>query len=108
MFLPDPTSFELTEESMKARLTKISELNNDKFISSGFPPRICTLIVEELCNKLRFASKVLDIGCGKGFVGEYLKACGFLHITGMDCSKSLLQVAKAKKVYEKLEKVVIG
>lgn len=51
---------------------------------------------------------VLDVGCGKGHVGEYLKHDGFLHITGMDCSKNLLQLAEQKKAYEKLERVAIG
>ena len=35
--------------------------------------------------------RILDVGCGKGYVGEYLKADGFFRITGMDCSKNLLK-----------------
>jgi len=34
--------------------------------------------------------KILDIGCGKGYVGEYLKQDGFANINGIDCSKNLL------------------
>jgi len=79
-------------------------------VSSGFPPKICTLILKEISspslNKLK--CQVLDVGCGKGEVGEYLKQDGFLHISGMDCSKSLLEIAKQKKIYEKLERVAIG
>lgn len=53
-------------------------------------------------------SKILDLGCGKGYVGEYLRKDGFAHITGIDCSKNLLQIAESKKVYQKLEKIAIG
>lgn len=52
--------------------------------------------------------KILDLGCGKGYVGEYLKADGFLHITGFDCSRSLLNTAKATNCYEMLHKGVFG
>lgn len=52
--------------------------------------------------------QILDLGCGKGYVGEYLKNDGFLHITGLDCSRSLLQVAKETRCYESLEKGVFG
>lgn len=52
--------------------------------------------------------KILDIGCGKGHLGEYLRQDGFCNITGIDCSKNLLQIAEQKKSYQKLEKVAIG
>lgn len=53
-------------------------------------------------------AQILDIGCGKGHVGEYLKNDGFMHISGMDCSKNLLQLAEKKKAYEKLERIALG
>ena len=52
--------------------------------------------------------KILDIGCGKGYLGEYLRQDGFCNINGIDCSKNLLQIAENKKAYTKLEKVAIG
>lgn len=57
-------------------------------------------------NKLK--CKVLDVGCGKGHVGEYLKQDGFLHVKGIDCSKTLLEAAQQTKAYEKLDKLVMG
>lgn len=41
-------------------------------------------------------------------MGEYLRQDGYAHITGIDCSKNLLQIAESKKAYEKLEKLAIG
>ena len=52
--------------------------------------------------------QILDIGCGKGHLGEYLRQDGFCNITGIDCSKNLLQIAENKKAYHKLEKVAIS
>jgi len=37
-----------------------------------------------------------------------LRQDGFCNITGIDCSKNLLQIAQSKKAYSKLEKVAIG
>ena len=36
---------------------------------------------------------VLEIGCGKGFAGEYLKEEGFHNVYGIDCSYNLLSIA---------------
>lgn len=81
----------------------------DQYTSSGFPPKICTLIMKELAGEdKKLRAQILDVGCGKGYVGEYLKHDGFMHISGLDCSKNLLQIAEQKKVYERLDKVAIG
>ena len=51
---------------------------------------------------------ILDVGCGMGSVGEYLKQDGFLNISGIDCSKNLIKIAEEKKIYQKLDKIVMG
>ena len=65
-------------------------------------------MMSKLCTLNRHKCQILDVGCGKGFVGEYLKLDGFFRISGMDCSKNLLKIAKDKKVYENLERIVFG
>ena len=64
----------------------------EQYASSGFPPKICTLMLKELskCKTNQLKKKILDIGCGKGYVGEYLRQDGFCNINGIDCSKNLL------------------
>ena len=52
--------------------------------------------------------KVLEMGCGKGFVAGYLKAEGFHNVSGVDCSNNLLQIAKSKNTYQNLERMVVG
>jgi len=89
-----PPEVELNSETMQGCLQELSGKYSDQYTSSGFPPKICTLILKELIKSNKLKCQILDIGCGKGYVGEYLKSDGFLHITGLDCSRSLLQVAK--------------
>ena len=52
--------------------------------------------------------KVLEMGCGKGFVAGYLKAEGFHNVSGVDCSNNLIQIAKSKNTYIHLERMVVG
>jgi len=76
---------------MKHSLKTLSGNYSEQYASSGFPPKVCSLIMKELAgNANKLTARVLDIGCGKGHVAEYLKTDGFQHITGWDCSKNLL------------------
>jgi len=47
-------------------------------------------MVSKLCNTNKLTTTILDVGCGTGYVGEYLRKDGFILITGMDYSKKLL------------------
>lgn len=103
-----PPEVELNSETMQGCLQELSGKYSEQYTSSGFPPKICTLILKELIKTNKLKCQILDIGCGKGYVGEYLKADGFLHIHGLDCSRSLLSVAKKSGNYEMLHKGVFG
>lgn len=50
----------------------------------------------------RFRS-VLDLGCGTGLMGPYVRAAAD-HLAGMDLSEAMLQKAMEKQVYDTLEK----
>lgn len=93
---------------MKESLELLSGNYVEQYTSAGFPPKICTLLMKELSDISKLKCQVLDVGCGKGHVGEYLKNDGYLHITGLDCSKSLLEIAKEKKAYENLVRAAVG
>jgi len=99
---------EFTEDTMKFGLENISEKYKNQYMSAGFPPKICTLFIEKLNSLNRLKCQILDVGCGKGHAGELLKSMGFFRLTGMDVSNSLLQIAREKKCYETLEKVMFG
>jgi len=61
-------------------------------------------MVSQLCNTNKLTTKILDIGCGKGYVGEYLRNDGYQYIIGMDYSKKMLDVAATNKAYKSLER----
>lgn len=86
----------------------ISSKYEDQYISAGFPPKICSDMITKLCNMNRMKCKVLEMGCGKGFVAGYLKAEGFHNVSGVDCSNNLIQIAAGKNQYSHLERMVVG
>jgi predicted TPR repeat methyltransferase len=51
---------------------------------------------------LKKSSKILDAGCGTGYVAEVLKVLRYNNIVGIDYSKDMLRVARSKKIYKKL------
>lgn len=82
-----------SETTLKGNLDSHSEGYEDQFIKAGFPPKICSQLVANLCRDNPFHTEVLEIGCGKGFAGEYLKEEGFHNVYGIDCSYNLLSIA---------------
>ena len=57
-----------------------------------------------LTNKLRLKKtiKILDAGCGTGYVAEGLSKLNYKNITGIDFSEEMLTIARSKKIYKKL------
>lgn len=45
--------------------------------------------------------KIIDVGCGTGLVGTYLKAEGYNNFDGLDISDEMLEIAR-KRGYQKL------
>jgi len=50
----------------------------------------------------------LDMGCGTGLVGQYLKERGFEHIVGVDASRGMLDKAAEKNAYTELKELFLG
>lgn len=93
---------------MKSGLTNISEKYKDQYLNAGFPPKICTQFIQKLNTYNRLKCQIFDVGCGKGPVGEILKADGFFRLSAVDCSKSLLDAARQKNIYEHLGQCAFG
>jgi len=51
---------------------------------------------------------VLDAGAGTGLMGEILSILGFGELVGIDMSDGMLEMARRKSVYSKLENMVLG
>jgi len=45
-------------------------------------------------------SRIIDVGCGTGLVGQELRKAGFQHIDGLDISREMLKKAFEKDVYD--------
>ena len=65
-------------------------------------------MVNDLFTGSKLKVDVLDIGCGKGNVGQYLRDVGFKRIYGIDSSRNLLKQADERKNYLGLERFVFG
>jgi len=63
---------------------------------------------EALARFAKADAKVLDAGAGTGLVGVELKKLGFKHITAIDISTGMLNVAKETGAYEDLKREVLG
>ena len=48
------------------------------------------------------SARIIDIGCGTGFVGEALRGHGYSCIDGADFAKPMLDEARTKGVYQEL------
>lgn len=48
------------------------------------------------------AAKIADIGAGTGMVGEALQQLGYTHLTAIDFSPQMLEVAKSKNIYKNI------
>jgi predicted TPR repeat methyltransferase len=65
-------------------------------------PKHVREVLEELKLMQAHQLDVLDIGCGTGVCGEYLRACS-RHLEGVDLSPHMLAQAQKKGYYDKLE-----
>ena len=52
--------------------------------------------------------RILDMGCGTGLVGQYLKERGFKKVVGVDASKGMLDKAAEKNSYSELKELFLG
>tara|TARA_B100000780_G_scaffold127594_1_gene89408 strand:- start:2949 stop:3569 length:621 start_codon:yes stop_codon:yes gene_type:complete len=66
----------------------------------AYPVQLKKILKENL--KLKKNIKILDAGCGTGYVAEALIELKFKNIVGIDFSQAMLEIAKRKKIYSKL------
>ena len=66
----------------------------------AYPLQLNKILTNKL--KLKKTIKILDAGCGTGYVAEVLNKLNYKNITGIDFSKEMLSIARSKKIYKKL------
>ncbi len=67
-------------------------------------------IVSQACKKVSLPNdaKILDLGCGQGWVCECLKTKGYNNFVGIDASEKMLEGAKTSGMYKDLRKMFVG
>lgn len=74
----------------------------------AFPYVSPTVMIGVICRYLKPDSKILDAGVGTGMVGKILQVLGYKDLHGIDLSPGMLQKAREKKIYQSLERMVLG
>ena len=65
-------------------------------------------MVSNLCKMDKELVQILDVGCGPGYVGQYLKQDGYANIDGMDKNQQMLNMASENKAYDELLNITFG
>jgi len=82
-------------------------------LTAGYPdPKKVQEFVSQIAtNQIipKHRAEILDLGCGTGLVGKYLKEeGGFENIYGIDASSKMLQQAQSKNSYKKLTQLKLN
>lgn len=90
-----------TEELAKAYNEWADSYDQDLVDEMGYvAPFIATQLFSD--NVKNRSTSILDVGCGTGLVGEYLRRHGYRNIEGLDYSRAMLDKAGQKQIYQKL------
>jgi predicted TPR repeat methyltransferase len=65
--------------------------------NSAQPAAVAQMCLNLIDNK---AASILDVGAGTGLIGENLKAAGYQNLSAFDPSEKMLEVARAKGIYQ--------
>ena len=100
------------ERSFEARDNEDLEEIYDEFAETydqiAFPYISPTVMTGVVCRYLQPDSKILDAGVGTGMLGKILQVLGYQDLHGIDLSLGMLQKAREKKVYQSLERMILG
>ena len=71
-------------------------MNIDTYRGPKIAANFCDILIPDK------SAKIIDIGAGTGFVGEYLLKHGFTNVDALEPAKGMLDQAKEKGVYQNL------
>jgi len=101
-----------SQNNITEHYNELASHYEDVYLKVGWPdPRKSADFVIQLqptYGKEKVEVLVLDMGCGTGLVGQYLKEAGFTNIHGQDASAKMLEQAKDKEAYSDLQELFLG
>jgi predicted TPR repeat methyltransferase len=98
-----------SQDKIAEHYDELSSHYEEIYLRAGWhDPLKCAELAKHLVGDAAEASAVLDMGCGTGLVGQYLKERGFKTIVGVDASKGMLDKARVKGSYSDLEELFLG
>lgn len=97
------------QETIAEQYNDLSKHYEEIYLRAGWhDPLKCAELAKECVGDAAVASTVLDMGCGTGLVGQYLKERGFKNVVGVDASAGMLEKAKEKEAYTELRELFLG
>ena len=93
---------ETSSSKLNIHYKKWADLYDTDMSSWGYayPQQLNKILTNKL--KLKSTIKILDAGCGTGYVAEVLNKLNYKNIVGIDFSEEMLAIAKSKKIYKKI------
>jgi predicted TPR repeat methyltransferase len=97
------------QDKIAEHYDELSSHYEEIYLRAGWhDPLKCAELAKKCVGEKAAESTVLDMGCGTGLVGQYLKERGFVNIVGVDASKGMLDKAAVKGSYTELKELFLG
>ena len=98
-----------SQDNIADHYNELSSHYEEIYLRAGWhDPLKCAELAKTCVGDAAEAAVVLDMGCGTGLVGQYLKERGFNQIVGVDASAGMLEKAKVKGSYTELHELFLG
>lgn len=98
-----------SQDKIADHYNELSSHYEEIYLTAGWhDPLKCAELAKEVIGDKAEEAEVLDMGCGTGLVGQYLKERGFKKILGVDASKGMLDRAAEKNSYTELKELFLG
>jgi predicted TPR repeat methyltransferase len=98
-----------SQENIADHYNELSANYEQIYLRAGWhDPLKCAELAKECLASQETSAAILDMGCGTGLVGQYLRDFGFEEVVGVDASVGMLEKAKAKGSYSELHELFLG
>lgn len=98
-----------TQDNIAEHYNDLSAHYEQIYLRAGWhDPLKCAELAKTCVGDAAPNSEVMDMGCGTGLVGQYLKEKDFTKVVGIDASAGMIEKAKEKQSYSELHELFLG